>query len=340
MGKKSGGVALRRIMDGVTAPVYALDTKRRIAYCNPAFVQWTGRSLDDFGDVRCDYHSVVADGLPTDSVAELASSLCPPPTAFSGATVTGRIIVESAPGELSEREAKFVPLPTTAAPQQEACGVLVIVSESEWSEQKSVELAEPETLHTAIREHRRRERHLYKQDRLLGVSPAIQRVRRQINQLVDSNANVQIIGPPGSGREHVARTVYYGSGAHERGMLIPLSCEILDAELLESTVSAIGHEPDGLEDLNERSEPAALLLLDVDALSASGQAALAVWLEQGASNRIRMIGCSRESLIDLAHAGQFHRELAYALCTNEICLPALAERPEDIPLLAQAFMEE
>jgi DNA-binding NtrC family response regulator len=89
----------------------------------------------------------------------------------------------------------------------------------------------------------------------------------------------------------------------------------------------------------ESRRPGALLLLDVDQLSPPAQSELAGLLALP-DFELFTICTSRQSLLDLAAQGQFQFELACRLSTVVLHMTPLAERPEDIPLLAQFFVEQ
>jgi DNA-binding NtrC family response regulator len=189
-------------------------------------------------------------------------------------------------------------------------------------------------LHLQLARLRQRLGPLYELHQLVGESPAIQRVRDQVQAAVTSGSRVLIVGPEGSGREHVARTIYYLQGPGDAGALVPLSCSLLDAELLQTTISAFIHTRPEIE----VTRPAALLLLDVAELSADAQRSLMAVLNI-VELRAHTFATSRESLIELAREGRFRADLAHYLSTLVIELPPLAERIEDIPLLAQKILE-
>jgi DNA-binding NtrC family response regulator len=117
--------------------------------------------------------------------------------------------------------------------------------------------------------------------------------------------------------------------------LAPLACQLLDAELLATTINSF------LASCSEAElpQPPALLLLEADQLPAAAQPILADLLAER-QPRLRTLATARVPLLTLAADEQFHRGLAYALSTLVIEVPPLAERVEDIPLLAQLFLEE
>jgi DNA-binding NtrC family response regulator len=134
----------------------------------------------------------------------------------------------------------------------------------------------------------------------------------------------------------------------------------MEAELLQTTVMAFLRRCIELEPQPPASQPigmrpsetgpteshplstrpaGTLLLLDVDQLSLDAQMELTAFFELPVFN-LRTIVTSQQRLLDLAHENHFHLPLALALSTLEIGLPALADRRQDIPFLAQQFVED
>ena len=113
---------------------------------------------------------------------------------------------------------------------------------------------------------------------------------------------------------------------------MPLAGPLLAVTLLETTLRALSRAT------TAAGRPATLLLFDVDELDEDVQQQLARDLAGGAT--FRVISTSRELLSTLAAAGKLRADLACALATMEIRVPALADRLADLPLLAQMFAEE
>jgi DNA-binding NtrC family response regulator len=194
---------------------------------------------------------------------------------------------------------------------------------------------EPCELHQRLRRliHNAAER--YQLDQIIGEAPAIVQARQQVQLATASDCRVVVVGPPGSGREHVARTIHYAGAAKDSSPLAPLACSLLDAELLETTISSFIASCAQLE----TEQPPALLLLEVDLLPSDAQMVLAGVLSIGELN-VRTIATARTPLADLAAQEQFRHDLACELGTLVIQVPALSERKSDIPLLAQYFLEQ
>jgi len=137
-----------------------------------------------------------------------------------------------------------------------------------------------------------------------------------------------IVGPTGSGREHVARTVVAGSDSEASDTkLIPLHCSITDPAQIQTTMKEL---------LKQQSTKATLLLIDVDLMDAGSQQELLGYLQLPGLSA-RMIATSSTELIN--SKTNFDQTLASRLSTMTIDLPPLSQRREDLPLLAQAILE-
>jgi DNA-binding NtrC family response regulator len=167
---------------------------------------------------------------------------------------------------------------------------------------------------------------------LLGNSPAIQRARAQIELAAASNAAVIITGPAGAGKDHVARAIHYQRKAP--GTLVPLSCAVLETNLLRSTLRAAWSKSHNLHETSST-----LMLDDIDAMPPEAQSDL-VELMASEPSRVRVISTSACGLAEVVSRGQFSPRLACLLSTIAIELPPLAQRLEDLPVLAQAMLEE
>jgi transcriptional regulator with PAS, ATPase and Fis domain len=329
---RSTAGALTRLLSESSLPVYVLDGQRHLVYCNPACAEWTGIDAAQLIGARCDYHS-----LPQESGGEAAAAgLCPPPEVFGGQRASAVVSCHRATGELSRRWATFVPL----ARSEENAGVIAVVDSHDLPDHEPVASSAadeptPAEIHQRLLAFRRDTAAPYRISQLVGDSALARRVRAQVALAVQSDASALIVGPRGSGREHVARTIHYGDSRLSAGRLLPVACPLFDAELLQTTIRDFKRRP--AESPGQR--PGSVMLLDVDQLPADAQNELAGFLNLPDFS-LRTIATSRHPLLELAAEGQFRRDLAFALSTLVIELPALADRAEDMPLLAQLFLEE
>ena len=323
---------LSRLFNAASQPIYVLDAEQRLVFSNQACLDWVGRTADQMQGLRCRYHSSAEVTGPE----AVAAGLCPPPDALAGHEVTGTVASPADDGRLRRRRARFIPLggrtPRTAA-------VVVLVDCEDLPEDapptEAEEDAEALRLHEQIRAFRRRAAGRGKLDRLVGESAAMRRARAQVAVAAASDASVLIVGPPGSGRQHAAAAIHYGGDPQTAGSLIPVACSVLGADLIHSTVTALAtRRPSG-----EKAARGTLLLNDADRLPREVQGELAATLT-ARSFPLRRIATAAEPLADLARRGEYREDLALALSTFVIELPPLARRREDLPILAQLFVEE
>jgi DNA-binding NtrC family response regulator len=250
--------------------------------------------------------------------------------------VTASISLTSADGPLIYRRARFLPLGSCA---EDMIGLLAMVDTADLSapvaeSPATSDEATPQQLHEQVRRFRREAAARYRADRLIGHSPAVRRARRQIELAVGSRCSVLLVGPPGSGRQHAAAAIHYGSDPEAVGSLVPLACAVLGTDLILSTVTALASG----SALGESAGRSTLLLNEADQLPDDVQAELAALL--GKPFPMRLVATATQPLVELVRRGRFREDLAAVLSTLTIELPPLADRREDIPLLAQLFLEE
>lgn len=323
---------LATLLEAAPRPIYVLDDQQTIVFCNQACLDWVGQPAEELLGRRCAYHS-----SPEVTGADaVAAGLCPPPGALTAGEMAGTVACSGAGGRLRRRRARFLSL---GAGPEDAAGLWVIVGAADLpeTEPSAPQDAESESawLHEHLRRFRQQAATRYQADRLVGESLAMRRARAQIGVAIASNASVLVTGPPGSGRQHAARVIHYAGHAPSRGSLVPLACSLLGAELIQSTVSALAarHPP------GQQARRSTLLLNDVDGLPAEAQADLA-GMFSARSFPLRLISTASRPLLELAREGEFREDLASMLSTIAMELPPLSERRQDLPLLAQALVEE
>ena len=308
------------------APLYALDAQRRIVFASRSAGAWVGVEAEKLVGLRCDYHTG-GDGPLTSA----ASALCPPPEAFLGQLDAGTIGPLAQAGQASEpRPARFVRL--ALKPESDEFLLLVIAQPPTTSATPAVGA---ERLHALLAQLRSELGQRYHTSQLIGESDAIRRVREQVRIAAASGARTIVVGPPGSGREHVARTIHYAHPAASLGPLVPIACPLVDAEQMQQALAGVLRRQ--VESPTER--PPGALLLDVDRLRPDAQQELAGFL-QLPNLELHTLATARRPLSRLAAKGKFRPDLAIALSTLTISLPPLSARRTDIPLLAQHFVEE
>jgi len=187
---------------------------------------------------------------------------------------------------------------------------------------------------------------------LVGRSPAMSRLRQLIERVAPTDATVLITGESGTGKEMISREFYRRSP--RRGQpFIKVNCAAVSQTLIESEF--FGHERGAFTGATERREGrfelannGTLLLDEVSEISPSLQAKLLRVLQEREFERVggsrtikvnvRIIATSNRDLLSNVGKGEFRQDLYYRLNVFPVHVPALRERVEDIPLLADHFL--
>ncbi|MCG6900663.1 MAG: sigma-54 dependent transcriptional regulator [Gammaproteobacteria bacterium] len=187
---------------------------------------------------------------------------------------------------------------------------------------------------------------------LVGSSRAIQKVRKMIDQVADSDANVLVLGESGTGKEVVARNLHYHSTRRE-GPFVPVNCGAIPAELLESEL--FGHKKGAFtgaisdrEGRFEMAEGGTLFLDEIGDMSLQMQVKILRVLQERTFERVgsnesrttnvRIIAATHRDLEEAIRQGEFREDLFYRLNVFPIVTPPLRERVEDIPLLVNELV--
>jgi len=189
--------------------------------------------------------------------------------------------------------------------------------------------------------------------RLIGESDAIQRVRRTIGKLARSLAPVMISGDSGTGKELAARLMH-DLGPRADSPFVAVNCGAIPSELMESEFfghvrgSFTGADADK-EGLFQAAQGGTLFLDEVADLPLHMQVKLLRVIQEKTVRPIggraelkidvRILSASHKPLKPMVDAGEFRNDLYYRLNVIELVMPALRERPEDIPLLANHFLK-
>jgi len=324
---------LGKLLNSADQPIYVLDEEFVVVFLNRACRRWLEASADGLLGVRCLYHT----DPETTGREAAAARLCPPPGVLLGKEITATVSAISDDGESKRRTARFLPL---GIDSEDTVGTLVVMAADdldEDGEEPSPREAEetPDELHDRISRFRSATAGRHGADQLVGKSAAIELARRQVELAAVSDVSVLMVGPPGSGRARMAGAIHYGGNSRLSGGLVPIGCSLLDEELIYSTVNAIAGGG------GSETSPAggSLLLSDADSIPPQIQADLAAALS-AKSFPMRVLATAETPLIELAKSGKYSEKLAEVLSTLAIQLPSLTDRREDIPALAQLFLEE
>jgi DNA-binding NtrC family response regulator len=322
-----------RLLHEAAQPVYLVDDQRRIVFLNQACSQWTGIPADDLLGRQCCWQSGNSDPL-----AAAADALCPPPEAFHGRRVAGSVAKRQSDGPPIQYCADFLPL---RGDDENWIGVLAIVDlarkpgeDQSANQNGALTLDEAQQLHHYIAQLRTELAGRHHVERLAGRSAAMQRVRAQVELAAAGRGTVLIVGPVGSGRQHVARTIHFAQQP-PLGAFAPVDCSTLPVDVLRSTIASLITR----HGRPESDTRVTLLLSDVHLLPAELQPELVRWLAVAPKN-IRFIATAPEPLKAIADRQEFSADLAQSLGTLVIELPPLHQRRDDIPMLAQILLED
>src|SRR6266705_218592 len=189
---------------------------------------------------------------------------------------------------------------------------------------------------------------------IVGETPAMKEIFEMVQQVAPSKESVLILGESGTGKELIAKAIHHLS-PRSKGPMVTVHCAGLPATLLESEL--FGHEKGAFTGAHERrvgrfesAHGGTLFLDEIGEIDATLQVKLLRFLgertfERVGSNKtltadVRLIAATNKNLEDLVKAGSFREDLYFRLKVVPIVLPPLRERKEDIPLLAQTFLQE
>ncbi|RMH42647.1 MAG: sigma-54-dependent Fis family transcriptional regulator [Deltaproteobacteria bacterium] len=189
-------------------------------------------------------------------------------------------------------------------------------------------------------------------DNLVGDSPQMQQVYQVVQQVAPSRATVLITGESGTGKELVAAALHQHS-PRAAGPFIKLHCAALAETLLESEL--FGHERGAFTGAVARRDGRfqlangeTLFLDEIGEISPATQVKLLRFLQEREFERVggtetikvdvRVIAATNKDLAEEVRAGRFREDLYYRLNVVSIEMPALRDRPGDIPLLANHFL--
>jgi DNA-binding NtrC family response regulator len=193
----------------------------------------------------------------------------------------------------------------------------------------------------------------YDFDRIIGQSMPMKKVFEVIKRVSGSEGTVLITGKSGTGKELVARAIHYNSPRREK-RFIAINCGAIVESLFESEL--FGHKKGSFTGaatdkvgLLKAADGGTIFLDEVSEIPIQLQVKLLRALEQKeitavgttepVSIDVRVIAATNRDLRGEVEAGRFRDDLFYRLNVVEIDLPTLKDRPDDIPLLAQHFLE-
>jgi two-component system nitrogen regulation response regulator NtrX len=190
--------------------------------------------------------------------------------------------------------------------------------------------------------------------RMIGSSPAWQRAVEQASMAARSDARVLLIGESGTGKELLAAHIH-ASSPFASGPFVKVNCAAIPTELIETEL--FGHEKGSFTGATatrrgkfELADGGTIFLDEVGDLHGASQAKLLRVLQEGEFHRVggeqiirvnvRVVSATNRDLTGMVAQDKFREDLYYRLSVVPIRVPALRERPHDVRLLADYFLED
>ena len=188
-------------------------------------------------------------------------------------------------------------------------------------------------------------------EELIGVSHAMTQLRQQVERVAGTGSRVLVSGPPGAGKDVVAR-VLHGQSRRASGPFVALNCatlrpERLELELFGSEAGAESADSPRKVGTFEQAHGGTLFLDEVADMPLETQGKIVRAVQDQTFERVgggrvevdvRVVASTNRDLAFEIAAGRFREDLFYRLAVVPIRVPSLRERCEDIPLLARHFM--
>jgi len=209
--------------------------------------------------------------------------------------------------------------------------------------------------HNSLRQENERLRELVgSSPKMIGASPAWLRAVEQASMAARSDARVLLIGESGTGKELLAAHIHNNS-PFAAGPFVKVNCAAIPTELIETEL--FGHEKGSFTGATaarrgkfELADGGTIFLDEVGDLHGASQAKLLRVLQEGEFHRVggeaiihvnvRVVSATNRDLSAMVLAEKFREDLYYRLSVVPIRVPALRERPHDVRLLAEYFLED
>ena len=325
---------IERWVGQTSIPIFIVAADHSVVYFNTGCERLTGWTADSVIGQTCQYATAAA----SSTVEAVTGAICPPPDAWRGQELQVPAYLTPKHGAAVPRLIHYFPLRGTNDVITAVLGVVTPMKPMAPPPPVSPVLQ----LHAELAAIRGQLRARYGEESLVTRSPVMSKVLSQLDLATRTTVQIYLQGQPGTGKEHLARVIHYG-GALKGGWFVPIDCAQLAAEDLERDLSRLievhltGITP------GVRPQPGTVFLSEVERLPRDLQEKFVTGLQQTPGNEqsgLRIISAGQRPLSAAVADGTVRADLESRLTTLTIELPPLHRRLDDLPVLAQHFLEE
>jgi len=321
-----------RSLGSAETPVFLVTAERKLLLFNAGCERLTGWGAADVVGKVCHYASTAGHS----TADAITSSLCPPPEVFEGQEASVATYLVHRNGQSLPRMLHFFPLRDARNKVTSVLGIVTPIKQPA----RTTSVSPTQQVHAELAALRGTLRARFGEQTLVCRSPAMAKVLNQLDLARQSRAFVFLEGEAGTGKEHFARVIHYSS-PQRANWFVPLDCRRLDADELGRILGRLLELHLSTPAGGARPQPGTLYLADVEHLPRDLQEQIArAFAEHKGEPALRLMASGTRSLKAAVAADAVRHDLFVLLTTLTIELPPLRERLEDLPVLAQHFLEE
>ncbi|MSR56766.1 MAG: hypothetical protein EXS05_03730 [Planctomycetaceae bacterium] len=318
--------------------VFLLDSDRRIVAFNAGCERLTGWPAAEVLGTICHYGSPDEIAGP----AALAASLCPPPEVFAGHELAAPAHLVHKDGRALPRMLNFFPLngfPLNGADErlQGVLGIVTALKPSTAATDSSI----ARQLHAELGAVRMSLKQRFGPNSLVARCVAMRKVLAQTVLARQTSCFVLLEGESGVGKEHLARMIHLG-GTNPQDWFVPLDCRRLGFDELERVWTRLLEVHRSGTSSGTIAQPGTIYLSDVECLPRDLQERLVAAFLPGEQPALplRLIASTSCNLQQAVADDQVRADFLALVSPLVISVPPLRQRGDDLPLLAQHFLEE
>ena len=322
------GVRLDQLLQQASEPAFWLNSELKPIWVNRAWERLTGHSAES---VLGMVNAFGARGGENGALAGLGGSLYPPPEVLAGRPCGQKTLIVRAEGERVWRRVEWWPFHLESGGLTAILGLIRDVDEVGLASD-----SEAHRLRTELFEARDRLLDRYEIDSLLGQGAAHRRLLDQVQAAARTSLPALLVGEVGTGKRLAAKVIHQ-LGESRRLPIVQLDCSAVPVDVVERELFGRRGEEREEQSIARLALPdgATLVLGDILELPRDLQARLVPALD----GRVRVVGTTSKDP-DLAYrADRLRTDFYYKLTTIIIRLNPLRERLDELPLLAQHFLE-